>query len=77
MTNHYYCNTEEEALAMAKADGWQEDFIGMNCNDWLEDGDECNGWDGEDRRCDCGNRRVEWTCESTSDGKWVCYAEAW
>ena len=22
--------------------------------------DECEGWDGESRRCQCGNRRVYW-----------------
>ena len=30
------------------------EFIGdSNCED-------CRGWDGFDRRCDCGNRRVNW-----------------
>ena len=22
--------------------------------------DECNEWDGESRRCECGNRRIDW-----------------
>jgi hypothetical protein len=34
---------------------------------WYEfDGDDscedCRGWDGVERRCDCGNRRVGWEC---------------
>ncbi len=29
------------------------DFDGKNC-------DDCSGWDGYDRRCSCGNRRVYW-----------------
>lgn len=33
-------------------------FAGDNCED-------CSGWDGESRRCDCGNRRVSW---ATGDG---------
>lgn len=28
-------------------------FDGQNC-------DECPGWDGLSRRCECGNRRVYW-----------------
>lgn len=37
------------------------EFDGMNCNDYLELGqDECRGWDGVSRRCDCGNHRVGW-----------------
>lgn len=30
-----------------------------NCNDLNGD---C-AWDGIDRRCNCGNRRVSWTCD--------------
>lgn len=30
-------------------------FDGQNCER------PCNGWNGESRRCDCGNRRVYWT----------------
>jgi hypothetical protein len=30
-------------------------FSGQNC-----DG-PCEGWDGKSHRCDCGNRRVDWT----------------
>lgn len=42
------------------------------------DGDEfcvdCKGWDGESRRCDCGNRRVDWT---VSDDDSYVYPEVW
>ena len=37
-------------------------FSGMNCNEW-EAEEVCNGWDGLDRRCNCGNRRVYWVVE--------------
>ena len=63
-------NTADEAIAAAiKAigDGYTE-FTGMNCNDYLDDDAvECEGWDGVDRRCDCGNRRVSW--EAYKDDK--------
>lgn len=48
------------------------DFNGQNCQD-LGDND-CAGWDGESRRCECGNRRVSW---ELSDDKTYAYAEAW
>jgi hypothetical protein len=42
------------------------------------DGDEfcegCRGWDGMSRRCDCGNRRVEWVTFDDDSG---VYAEAY
>lgn len=44
-------------------------FNGQNC-------DDCSGWDGTSRRCNCGNRRVSWVVE-----EWVnepyAYAEAY
>ena len=40
-------------------------FAGQNC------ANPCRGWDGIDRRCDCGNRRVCWADEEHS------YAEAY
>lgn len=43
------------------------EFDGQNC-------DDCDGWDGEDRRCNCGNRRVDWVL---SDDKTYVYAEAY
>jgi len=38
------------------------DFDGQNCgNDGYESrGKDCPGWDGLSRRCECGNRRVDW-----------------
>jgi len=33
------------------------DFDGKDCTR------PCRGWDGESRRCDCGNRRVYWDDE--------------
>jgi hypothetical protein len=35
------------------------DFAGQNCDAY----GECAGWDGVDRRCECGNRRVYWVVE--------------
>lgn len=39
------------------------DFDGWNCDD-LED-NTCGGWDGESRRCECGNRRVYWDMDDS------------
>ena len=49
------------------------EFDGFNC-----DSDECNGWDGESRRCECGNRRVDWELRGhfCDDDAYV-YAEAY
>jgi len=38
-------------------------FDGHNCEDWDEN-EPCLGWDGESRRCNCGNRRVDWIWEN-------------
>jgi len=46
-------------------------FDGMNCHDF-DNG--CDGWDGESRRCNCGNRRVYW---EISDDKTYVRAVAW
>ena len=43
----------EEIERRCKAETWH-DFDGQNCID------PCVGWDGEQRRCQCGNRRVSW-----------------
>lgn len=40
-------------------------FSGQNC-------DDCAGWDGLSRRCNCGNRRVSWTIDHNFP-----YAEAY
>ncbi|OME54104.1 hypothetical protein BSK59_16115 [Paenibacillus odorifer] len=43
---------------------------------WIEFDDndncssECRGWNGEDYRCDCGDRRVSFEC--LNDGSCIC-----
>lgn len=37
------------------------DFEGQNCED------ECSGWHPKAHRCECGNRRVDWTEDWDSD----------
>ena len=70
-------NTEAEAIAHLEENGCDE-FDGMNCNDYLgEDDDECTGWDGESRRCSCGNRRVEILTSQDTDGMWSAYGSAY
>ena len=64
---------EERILGLRKAEPWHE-FNGFNCNDF---GDrDCKGWDGESRRCQCGNRRVSWEIEGTFENPRV-YGEAY
>src|SRR3990167_6888483 len=64
---------EERILGLRKAEPWHE-FNGFNCNDF---GDrDCKGWDGESRRCQCGNRRVSWEIEGTFENPRV-YCEAY
>ena len=46
------------------------EFDGMNCNDFSDN--YCSGWDGVSRRCNCGNRRVDWVWENN-----ILYAEAY
>ena len=74
-------DTEEQAIEAAQTqaieDGGIDEFEGMNCNDYSDDGTFCSGWDGESRRCDCGNRRVGWATTQLSTGKWMAYAEAY
>jgi len=73
--------TEEDAMLAAKQhveDHIWIEFDGMNCNDYLEDGQvACEGWDGEDHRCMCGNRRVSWEIEKNSDGTFYAVARAY
>lgn len=47
------------------------EFDGAECCD-----DSCRGWDGTSRRCECGNRRVEWTVE-TFGGRVLACPEVW
>jgi hypothetical protein len=53
------------------------DFDGQNCEYTLDEGEVCGGWDGNDRRCECGNRRVGWSLEKLVTGAWYFYAEAY
>jgi hypothetical protein len=70
-------DTEQEAIDYVEENGVDR-FDGMNCNDYLGFGDEeCAGWDGETRRCYCGNRRVELLTSQDSDGKWTAYGRAY
>lgn len=77
-------STEQEAMAAAEAEsialaasGSLIEFDGQNCSDAWEEGEGCAGWDGNDRRCDCGNRRVTWSFYECRKGAWAYYAEAW
>lgn len=71
-------STDQEAIEAAEADGWVDEFDGMNCNDYLdEDEPQCLGWDGISRRCDCGNRRVYWASYKDDDGNFTVRAEAY
>jgi hypothetical protein len=83
MNNNYWSatfNTPEEAIKAAE-DYAQEngdvEFDGMNCHEWLEEDQWCTGWDGFDRRCTCGNRRVYWDIEKNIDGKFYAVARAY
>ncbi len=40
------------------------DFSGHNCNNYEDQ--ECIGWNGKSKRCECGNRRVMWVFEDGS-----------
>ena len=73
MTHYFTGLTEEEAIQKGKDFGSVEFNGDENCNDF--DGD-CM-WDGESRRCFCGNRRVYWDTNEQSDGTWEAHGEAW
>ena len=47
--------------------------ISFNGDDNCEN---CSGWDGESRRCDCGNRRVSWSYDGGIDNMYI-YGEAY
>jgi hypothetical protein len=47
------------------------DFNGQNCDD------PCNGWNPKEHRCDCGNRRVDWTNDYSNFKDMTIYAEAY
>jgi hypothetical protein len=76
-----YSTREEAELAADKqtlemlATGTTIDFDGNNCDQ--NDDTDCDGWDGSDRRCECGNRRVGWSFSEYPKGVWSFYAEAY
>jgi hypothetical protein len=72
VANEYAFN---EAVKAKTAEGGPFSFSGEdNCED-------CDGWDGESRRCNCGNRRVSWSTdddfESFDSGNYYVYGEAY
>ena len=76
--------TREQAVEAATtqsanmAETWETvEFDGQNCEDVLNEGETCDGWDGISRRCECGNRRVGWTFSEYTKGVWTYYAEAY
>lgn len=74
--------TPDEAVAAAEKyateNGGVDTFDGMNCNDYKDESEpECTGWDGFDRRCDCGNRRVSWDVEKNPNGRFYAVARAY
>ena len=48
----------------------------FNGDDWCHDGEGDCSWDGESRRCNCGNRRVYWESRGEGDDMTI-YAQAW
>lgn len=71
--------TAEAAIEAAKAECATQgliDFDGQNCNDYLEEGRECGGWDGHDHRCECGNRRVYWETGGDAASGFYAFAAA-
>jgi hypothetical protein len=49
------------------------DFDGQTCDNFQgKDESNCKGWNGLDRRCECGNQRVGWVL---SDCKSYIYPE--
>jgi len=69
-------NTAEEAIQAGIDAGGVDEFEGQNCMDYDEDV-VCDGWDGVDRRCDCGNRRVSWETGQYDNGKFYAYGVAY
>lgn len=66
--------TPDEAITRAMpAPGEFIPFEGQNCEYF----GECEGWDGDSHRCQCGNRRVTWEIEGTSEQGYVAYPSAY
>jgi hypothetical protein len=63
---------KEKSKREAKIGDGYIGFSGQNCDD------PCDGWNPQDRRCQCGNRRVSWTDGYYSDFRNMeIYAEAY
>lgn len=67
----------EVESAKMLASGDVIEFDGQNCEYTLEGGAVCEGWNGNDRRCECGNRRVGWSFSEFPKGVFSHYAEAY
>lgn len=59
----------QELVEESKKDGGPFNFNGQNC-------DDCDGWNGNDRRCNCGNRRVSWSYDGDFEDMYI-YGEAY
>ena len=59
----------QELINEQRSNGGFISFDGDNCED-------CVGWDMESRRCECGNRRVDWEVDG-SDGEYYIFAVAY
>lgn len=55
---------EEEVLRRQRELSESNTFVDFNGSDNCEN---CKGWDGSSRRCQCGNRRVYWTSDDNAD----------
>lgn len=76
MTEKY--ETAQEAITAAQNAIGELDLIefeGQNCNDYNDEAN-CEGWDGFDNRCSCGNRRVYWTTYTDAEGYHHAYGAA-
>lgn len=66
-----------EAFLLEAGDDFIE-FEGHNCNDWLDDDqDGCAGWQVGERRCECGNRRVDIAVGGDAETGFYVYAYAY
>lgn len=69
--------TEELAEAFAKKEADEEGFISFDGWDCADLDQPCLGWDGESRRCDCGNCRVTWTTYGDDQDGYYTLAETY
>jgi hypothetical protein len=66
-----YTDEQRTAIAARVAQGVPISVGDQNCDE------SCGGWDGESRRCECGNRRVAWEFTRSQDGTLTAHAEAY